>query len=189
MIDQSNLCFGQLIDHEFNILYPWYTHGALDRIKVMDFSDKKILEFGGGSSTLWWASRAKEVYTIDTNPEWTQNTIDSLNQMGLSHKATVELRQTNEGDQSRAEAYTKIPDGFEPDVLIVDGILRYECMQKALTLKRSLLLIVDNFMQDWIFDCPAAEELMKPYQGEIYPQPDHTDHDGKCWKTAIWFLK
>lgn len=189
MIDQTNLSFGQKVDSEVGILFPWYTHGALDRINPMNFSNKNVLEFGGGASTLWWACRAKQVYTIDTNPEWAANTIDSLDKLGLSHRATVELRQINEGDQTMVETYTKIPDGFEPDVVIVDGILRFEAMQKALTLKRPLLLIVDNWMQDWIFDCPAAEEMMKPYPGEIYPQHDHTDHNGKKWQTAIWELR
>jgi hypothetical protein len=46
-------------------------------------------------------------------------------------------------------------------------------------------LIVDNWQQDG-FVCPACEELVAPYVGRIYLQPDHVDHAGHPWRTAYW---
>jgi hypothetical protein len=36
-----------------------------------------------------------------------------------------------------------------------------------------------------VFICPAAEEILEPFQKEIYPQKDHINHEGNCWKTLI----
>lgn len=193
MIDINNLCFGQRFDPELGILQPWFVHGALDRIMQMDLSDKKVLEFGGGSSSLYWAMKCKEVYTIDTNPDWAANIQDTINQHGLSSKFRLELRQVNEGDQSRVEEYIKIPEGFEPDIIVNDGILRTEVCQLAIdyfTKKGGGTLICDNWYQAWVWLSPKAVEIMSPYESEIYEQADHTDNDGvNKWKTAIFYIK
>lgn len=34
---------------------PWYTYPAIEYLKTIDFSRKLVFEYGGGSSTLWWA--------------------------------------------------------------------------------------------------------------------------------------
>jgi len=49
---------------------PWYTYSSIAFLDQMDFSDRSVLEFGGGQSTLWWAARAASVTTIESDPEW-----------------------------------------------------------------------------------------------------------------------
>lgn len=188
MIDQNNLCFGQRFDHSNGLIEPWLTNPAMDVIKKWDLSDKVVLEYGGGASTIWWANKAKFVYTIETNTKWMQSI--SYYFLGM-YGINVQLyhRPINEGDQSRVDEYTAIPEGCKPDIVVVDGILRYECIQKALTLPRPLTLIVDNWQQDYVFMCPAAEELLKPFEGSFYIQPDHIDHEGHPWQTAIFNIK
>ena len=44
---------------------PWYTYPANDFLAQRRFDAKRILEFGGGQSTLWWAARAQSVITIE----------------------------------------------------------------------------------------------------------------------------
>ncbi|MFT6408402.1 MAG: hypothetical protein ACJAQ6_001820 [Arenicella sp.] len=43
---------------------PWYTYPSIDFLKFRDFSNKTVLEFGGGQSTLWRASKASSVVTL-----------------------------------------------------------------------------------------------------------------------------
>lgn len=174
----------QKIDPSNGICYPWLTHPALAEICKWDLKDKKVLEFGAGISTLWWGNKCKEVYSIEANQEWFL-----LIQKELPSNAYISYRPCNEGDQSKVDFYTSVPTDFNPDIVIVDGILRYECILKALTLQRPLILIVDNWQQDKVFICPAAEEVMKEYEGHFYIQPDHKDHEGRPWQTAIWYLK
>jgi hypothetical protein len=178
------LCEFQKIDPSNNLVYPWLTHPALEEIQKWNLDGLSVLEYGAGLSTLWWASKCKEVYSIEANQDWFLriNEIKPAN-VGLSY------RPCNEGDQSKIEFYTSIPEDFIPDIVVVDGILRYECIQKALTLPRPLTLIVDNWQQDQVFICPAAEDLMKDYEGQFYVQTDHRDHNGRPWQTGIWNLK
>jgi hypothetical protein len=49
---------------------PWYTQPAIAAISEMDFSRKSVLEFGGGSSTIWWAGKAKHVTCVESNAKW-----------------------------------------------------------------------------------------------------------------------
>lgn len=44
---------------------PWYTYPAVDFLSMLDFSDARVCEYGGGQSTLWWAARAKSVLSIE----------------------------------------------------------------------------------------------------------------------------
>src|SRR5947209_1387749 len=37
---------------------PWYTYPAIDFLSQRDFAGKRVLEFGGGQSTIWWSQRA-----------------------------------------------------------------------------------------------------------------------------------
>lgn len=49
---------------------PWYTYPCIEFLAARSFTDKSVLEFGGGHSTMWWAARAKHVVTIDDNAHW-----------------------------------------------------------------------------------------------------------------------
>lgn len=186
MINQTELCFGQKIDPKTWHLFPWFTHGALDVLDEMDLSDKNILEWGSGSSTVWFAAKAKSVVSIEANSKWYGDVIRELNQHNLFHKVSLILRKTNEGDQSKIDYYTEVPEGFKPDIVVVDGILRYECILKALTLPRPFILIVDNWQQDYVFMCPSAEVALNGYSCRKFIQPDHTEHEGNPWCTAIF---
>lgn len=179
------LCEFQKIDPSNNLVMPWLTHPALDEICKWDLKNKKVLEWGAGASTLWWASKCKEVYSIEANENWF-----SLINRQKPDNVGLSFRPCNEGDQTKINFYTAVPKDFIPDIVVVDGILRYECILKALTLQRPLTLIVDNWKQSGIFMCPAAEDVMRDYEGAFHEQADHKDNDGiNKWKTAIWHLK
>ena len=168
------------------ICYPWFTHPFLEVLDGWDLKDKTILEYGGGKSTIWWGSRAKEVYTVETNDEWLKYIDQEL--MGCHGRyGNIKLfhRPVNEGDQTKIDYYTELPDGCNPDIVVIDGVLRHECLLKALTLPRPLIIIHDNWQQDG-FVCPASEEVMKKFEIHNFIQEDHTDNHGRKWATAYW---
>jgi hypothetical protein len=112
-----------------------------------------------------------------------------LQAYGLKHKAKIILRECDDCS-GRDEFYTEVPEGFVPNIVIVDDAYRYECIVKALTLPRPFVLIVDNWFQSYVFICPAAVELLKDFEQQIFEQADHTDNDGvNKWKTAIFYIK
>ncbi len=49
---------------------PWITYPALmvlDRIVRRNY---RVLEYGSGSSSLWWRSRVRELISVEHDPEW-----------------------------------------------------------------------------------------------------------------------
>ncbi len=189
MQDQSNLVQWQKVDPDTSLVFPWFTHDMLDVISKWDLSDKTVLEYGGGRSTAWWRKKAKWVTTVEANLEWAHSIVKDCHENGL-HNGKIYYVGINEGDSVHAKKYTEAGKQLGPyDIVIVDGILRYECLQYALTLPRPLTLIADNWDQDFVWISPPAMELMKPYDINVFEQNDHTDNEGKKWKTVYWELK
>ena len=49
---------------------PWYTWPAVEYLEQLDFSGRKVFEYGSGNSTLWWAERVREVISCEHDPVW-----------------------------------------------------------------------------------------------------------------------
>jgi len=183
MLDKNNLVQWQLHSPNGHV-YPWWVRTLLEEIEHWDLADKKVLEYGGGWSSIWLASKCKEVITIETNEQWIKDIQEYAVANGITNLTLIH-RQTNEGDQSKVDYYTEIPEGYVPDIVCIDGVLRHECLLKALTLPRPITIIHDNYQQDG-FVCPSSEEVMKPYQIHNFIEEAHTDNHGRKWATAYW---
>jgi hypothetical protein len=178
----------QRFDQTNNLVEPWLTHPALDVIKGWDLANMQVLEWGSGRSTAWWADKCRYVMSIEADLNWF-NTVHQELFPTYQDKAELIDRNCNEGDQSKIDFYTAVPKWYTPDIVVVDGVLRYECILKALTLLRPLILIIDNWQQDYVFICPAAEDALQGFTGNVYVQPDHTNHEGRPWATAIFYIE
>jgi hypothetical protein len=60
---------GKAYDAAGDVL-PWYSYPMIDLLSQKDFSDKSVLEFGAGHSTLWWARRAARVVSFEEDQAW-----------------------------------------------------------------------------------------------------------------------
>lgn len=178
----SELSFGQRIDPENGLVECWFTHGALDAIKQMDLSNKVVWMWGAGLGDKWLASRCAELHIVERDHLWMPREPASVMRNTMYHH-----RPCNEGSGAQ-DMYCDIPIGIHPDVFIVDDAYRFECILKAIQ-HAPCTLIVDNWQQDYVFMCPAAEEALKAWQGKIFTQEDHKDHEGHPWKTGIWEIK
>lgn len=178
----------QIWDEETDACYPWFTHPMLDVLKKWDLSDKRILEFGGGRSSRWWRKKAKWVTTIDTNSEWSHSIAEEC--ADLDNGVIIHV-MINEGDQEHADTYLQAGDKYGPyDIIVVDGILRNNCLEKAINMPRPITIIADNWFQSYVWLSEAAVELMKPYPINVFEQENHTNNDGiNKWKTVYWELK
>lgn len=115
---------------------PWYTYPAIEYLSQLDYTDKKIFEFGCGYSSIFWAKRAKSVVSIEDNlayfDRWSKEfTVDNLN-----------IKWRDEG-----EAYENaiFEDNLNYDVIIVDGKRRAECAAAALVaLSDDGMIILDD---------------------------------------------
>lgn len=179
------LSFGQRTDETNGLVECWFTHGALDWIKQQDWSDKIVWMFGAGLGDVWLSKRCKELHVVERNAEWIYKAQELAAPNGVNNLFYYH-RPCNDCS-GMDKKYCEIP--IKVDVVINDDAYRFEVIEKALTLPRPLILITDNWMQDYVFLCPKGEELLKNFDQKIYPQVDHENHSGNCWKTAIHFIK
>lgn len=49
---------------------PWFTGDSIAWLEQNITRDDRVLEYGGGRSTFWWAQSCNRVTTIETSPEW-----------------------------------------------------------------------------------------------------------------------
>ncbi len=170
-------------DPASGLILPWFTHGALDEILTWDLVGKTVLEWGGGESTAWWASRCERVFTVEYDGPQSAPWRAMIEEMA---RPNVELFTA---PLDRPDLYPAIPHWrCVADIFVIDGDHRAECLRTALSVHRPLTIIFDNWQQGPDFIDPVAAEMMAPFEGRVYPQPNHTDHDGRPWQTAIWRL-
>jgi hypothetical protein len=135
---------------------PWFTYPAIEALKNWDLSDKRVFEYGSGYSTLFWASHAKEVISVEHHPEW--HAIISRLAPGNAKIILAPIdEQRNLKDPSLVseeefDRYAGAIDG-QFQIIVVDGYarsrVRYQCAQAALPhLDDNGLMIVDN--SDWL---------------------------------------
>jgi hypothetical protein len=118
---------------------PWYTYPAIAYLTQLDFSESRVFEFGSGSSTLFWQSRAKRVVAVEHDSEWR----DRLAPMVDPTTTTIVIA-------AEEEAYVSAVDNFEHmwDVVAVDGLHRAAAAERAMRrLAPGGILILDN--SDW----------------------------------------
>jgi hypothetical protein len=100
---------------------PWYTYPIIDFLKDRDCSNKTVLEFGGGQSTLWWAKKAKTVVTFEGNREWHDRIRAGIpGNVELHHVATNE--KSSDAAQVAEVLSTKPYSKY--DVIVIDGLSR-----------------------------------------------------------------
>jgi hypothetical protein len=128
---------------------PWYTYPAIEYLRQLDFHDKVVFEYGSGFSTLFWASSASQVVSVEDDEEW-----HSILAPQLPTNCSLIL----ETDVARlVDVIHRYPDGF--DVIVVDGPARgrtrLKCCRAALEhLRPGGLIILDN--SDWLPESARA---------------------------------
>jgi hypothetical protein len=128
---------------------PWYTYPAIEYLRQLDFHDSVVFEYGSGFSTLFWASRARNVVSVEDEEGWHHLLRPQL-------PANCELHL--ETDLARyVDVIRTHHSGF--DVIIVDGPARghtrLKCCKAALEhLRPGGLIILDN--SDWLPESAAT---------------------------------
>ncbi|MFI3290756.1 MAG: hypothetical protein R3Y46_02630 [Opitutales bacterium] len=122
---------------------PWYTYPAIEYLSALDFKDCSVFEFGSGSSSIWWAKRAKEVYSVESSKEYYDRLIENK-----QDNNTVFLIDNND---DYSECIVKQNKIF--DIIVIDGKRRLECIEKALPfLSPKGMLIFDNSDRALVFN-------------------------------------
>jgi hypothetical protein len=157
---------------------PWYTYPTIEYLKNLDFSEKRVFEYGSGNSSLWWASRCRHLISIESDREWFEkiknNSIDMPN---------FDYRLIAEKD-----AYIQQDDILGSNVVIIDGLHRSACAdffmsQIASGKLHPDLLIFDN--SDWY---PSTMKRLNAFLGD-WVQIDFSGFgpiNDYTWTTSIF---
>jgi predicted O-methyltransferase YrrM len=126
---------------------PWLAPAAVAYLRKAIKPDWTVFEFGGGSSTVWYAKRARTVVTIEDDSVWYETINRRLSAEGVKN---CDLRLCPIADFPDFLAGLDAP---EFDVIVVDnheedGITRLDCLRAAAkSVRPGGLLILDD--SDW----------------------------------------
>jgi predicted O-methyltransferase YrrM len=130
---------------------PWFSYAAIDFLEIFLEPHMAICEYGSGGSTLFFARRARSVYSIEDNPEWFERVSLRLKREAIAN-VTLVLHRFD----------FKKPDGFEHseylnaipdqrfDVIVIDGSeewtqVRPICFERAeAKIKQGGIIVVDD---------------------------------------------
>lgn len=133
---------------------PWITFDAMTRLDRLLEKDWTMVEFGSGTSTLWFSERVRSILSVEHDPEWYE-----LVKRTLPPNAAYELR--NENDYASLENV----DDKSLDLVVVDGIRRAECVQNAVPkIRPGGWLFLDNSDKDMTVangDLRVAELMLR----------------------------
>lgn len=160
---------------------PWYTYPAIEYISQFDLTAMNIFEYGCGNSSLFWASRAKKVVSIENNQEWYNKILDKA-----PENLELLLRDTR-------EEYINCIDDFDLkfDIIVIDGAYRYDTSEKALSrISSNGLIIIDNSDRAVAFDEYSSATRLLRKEGFI--QADMSGFgplNRYTWTTSFFFTK
>lgn len=118
---------------------PWISYRAASEIKRVLRPEWRVLEFGAGMSTLWFAKRVSFVLSIEANRDWYEWVRRQLSTRGITN---VELRLRLEPDAYAAAVKRK--DGLF-DFVLIDGDWRARCVKPSLrAVCAESFLYIDN---------------------------------------------
>lgn len=152
---------------------PWFTYPAIEFLEQLDFSAKRIFEFGAGNSTLYWSRRSAEVVSVESDPAWHGH---------LAARVGSNVRLILEPEPA---AYVAALDreAVSFDVIVVDGLERLACSQAAQTrLRPGGLVILDN--ADWHPRCAAVLRQAGLLQVDM---TGFGPVNGYSWTTSLFF--
>ena len=114
---------------------PWYTYPSLEYLRQLDWRDKKVFEYGSGNSTLFWASRAKAVTSVESDLAWHTRIASHMPphcRLSLVTDSAAYVRAITE----------------PADVIVIDGDQRFStAVYSRPFLRPGGLMILDN--SDW----------------------------------------
>ncbi|MBN1119408.1 MAG: class I SAM-dependent methyltransferase [Bacteroidales bacterium] len=114
---------------------PWAPYPYIDFLKDYLTKEMTVFEYGSGYSTLFLAKRTKKVYCVEHNTGW----VDKL-KLNEQEKITVITKSL---DEEYENAINSIPE--KPDVIIVDGRRRVNCLKTAVKkIKENGIIVLDD---------------------------------------------
>lgn len=150
---------------------PWYTYPAIEYFNQLDVTGLRIFEFGSGHSSLYWARKGAEVWSVEHDPTWHQTMTDRSSQL-----QQLLLRESAD---TYSQAIADVGGIF--DIVIIDGAWRNQCAATALQhISPNGMIILDN--SDWYTD------VLDEFKRKGFFSVDFNGFgpiNNYCWTTSI----
>lgn len=144
---------------------PWIAYSSIRILSSFLNKNSRVLEFGSGMSTIWYAKHAGAVFSIEDHKPWYEKVSAIIANKRLRN---VTYRFT----ETESEYYSFMSDdvlGF--DLVMVDGNFRSKCVSHASKLVRpGGILYLDNSDKDSAphgGDMRSAESLVRNLAKEM----------------------
>lgn len=105
---------------------PWMCHLAVEQLEKLVMPGMRILEWGSGGSTIFFAERGARIISIEHDAAWAELAREELLRRKLT--AQVEIHRID-----LAANYVDVVDRLAGsfDLVVVDGRRRVECVDKV----------------------------------------------------------
>ncbi len=162
--------------------HPWITEDAVAFLDNLTQQNKnlRILEFGAGASTIWFAKRTPYLVSIEHNEKW--HTMLTKIIQNDKRCFAIDLRLEN---RPYDNICNKFPDEYF-DLILVDGRDRVRCVNASLRiLKPGGILMLDDAQRSW-YSC--VYDLLKDWKfyQTIQTKPDLYGSYAKNKQTNWW---
>lgn len=101
---------------------PWISLPAIEQLEKRIKPGTKVLEFGGGGSTLYFANKKADVTCIESDRSWIQNLQKKIAEKGHTNVKVLyrNFRVQPEAEFRKSEYMVALP-GETYDIILVDG--------------------------------------------------------------------
>lgn len=162
-----------------SLAMPWLTFDAIRAIRRTLPAGGRVFEYGGGHSTLFWATREATVTTVEHDPAWYRALGDAIAR-GRNRGVTLSLAVDRESYIGQIDRFP----GSHFDLVLVDGRFRRACVVAAVPhVKPGGLLVVDNTDWHWYRE-RAIEGIPVSWIRTVYP--GYAPMLGHRSETTIW---
>jgi predicted O-methyltransferase YrrM len=128
---------------------PWIPFNAIKQLNSIIQLDFKVLEIGGGMSTVWLSKRAAFVHSIEASKEWFEMLKPQLGpNVKLEHKWV----------RHEMCDFTMYPDEYF-DLIFIDGGPRELCLEKGYSKVRNQGFIYVDNIDDRSLTADCREQL------------------------------
>lgn len=112
---------------------PWISYDAIDVLARILTKKSRVLEYGSGVSTVWYAHHAAEVVAVEDDAAWADFNRQAFAGRGVSNVRLVTASDREEYVFAKGLAR---PQGDKFDLVIIDGRYRDGCAENALRVVR-----------------------------------------------------
>lgn len=169
------------------VVYPWFTDGCLRHLEGLDIASWSVFEWGSGYGSLWWATRCRNVVSVEHDEPWSREVRSEAAARGLgnahfllrSHEAQVDSA-ADRPDEPYCRAIDEAEGPY--DCIVIDGAWRLGCARRALGhLRPGMTVILDNSERP---ELRTIFELFAAHESHTWPQSGHPH-----WTTTMWKIR